>query len=698
MPSTFRSHHAPSHSHRASHRAPAPRLLAVLTGLLVLLVAPAAHAATTTLEGWGHSEWLGLSGVAGSQYVVPTPLPSASEATAAAVGHGSSFVLTPSGVLAAGSGTIGLGTAGTIDAPFTLLPGTAGARAVSAGEDARLILLDNGTVLGFGSNEYGSAGGTVNQAVLTPTSIAGLGDVTAIAAGGTFSLALEADGSVWAWGSAESLGSEPAASGPNTGMPTQVALPAGQKAVAIAAGFGHGLALLEDGSVWAWGSAFAGQVGNGIGGGAASVAAPVQAIAPPAVGAPRVTEISAGAYSSFALYSDGSFQAWGYNGEGELGLGNEAQEVPTPTAPSAALRTALPDNYPPLKQISAVGFTTYAIATSDDGVTGPVLAWGSNGEGQLGFGAGASSYDFAFPYTGAAGTTGQTDTEIPQRVGRLQDVPWLGVGSTGAAQIAPTEPTLQVAGLSDQLPFFSQALGTTSAPARAQLNSPGDPTTVTNIHITGADAGDFEIVGYNTNGAVGNTEQLPITVSSGGALYAYVRFIPSALGERFATLQVEGDGETASIQLSGYGTELPGNTLGAQGPPGATVVGATGPAGPLGPAGPTGAAGKNGVVVFEATASKASVKPGHTASLHFVFGNGTTSGFPKTKLSLSAPKGLHVSAGKSATLASLAAGKSRAVTLKLRVGAKTKRGSYRVTVTWELGSRKLTRTVQVRVL
>jgi hypothetical protein len=696
MRPTFRPHSAPSRPHGTPRRAPRAKLLAVLAGALVLLVAPAAHAATTTVEGWGRTEWLGLTGLVGTSYAVPTPLAGAGEATAAAVGRGHSFVLTPSGVLAAGSGDLGLGTAGTIDAPFTPIPGTAGATAVATGEDATLILQNDGTVLGFGGNEYGSAGGTVNKAVLTPTSIAGLGDVTAIAAGGTFSLALEADGSVWAWGSAESLGSVPAAAGNSTSTPTQVTLPAGQKAIAISAGYGHGLALLEDGSVWAWGSDFAGQVGNGIGGGEA-VAAPVQVIAPPAAGAPRVTEISAGAYSSFALYSDGSFQAWGYNGEGELGLGNGAQEVWAPTAPSSALVAKLPNNYPPLKEISAVGFTTYAIATSDDGVTGPVLAWGQNSEGQLGFGAGASIYEFAFPYTEAPGTTGQTATEIPQRVGRLQDVPWLGVGSTGATQIAPTEPTLQVAGLSDQLPFFSQELGTTSAPARAQLNSPGDPTTVTNIRVTGVDAGDFEIVGDNTNGGVGNAEPLPVTVSSTGALYVYVRFIPSGLGERFATLQVEGDGETASIQLSGYGTELPGNTPGPQGPPGATVVGPIGPAGSAGPTGPAGPAGKNGVVVFAANASKASVKPGHAASLRFVVGNGTTGGFPKTSLSVSAPKGLRLTGSKSATVASLAAGKSRTVTLKLEVGAKAKKGTYKVKVTWKLGGRTVTRIVQLRV-
>jgi hypothetical protein len=699
MPLTFRLRPARSRPPRTRRRAPGLRLLVALTGVLVLLVASAAHAATATVEGWGNGEALGLNGIVSTSYVVPTPLPGTDEATAAAVGEFDSFVLTPSGVLAAGTGILGLGGTESLNAPGTLIAGTAGAKALATGYDATLIVQGDGTVLGFGENQYGAAGGAVGDETLTPTPIPGLGDVTAVAAGGTFSVALEGDGSVWAWGQAQSLGSAPAAAGSNTGTPTRVALPGGLKAVAIATGYEHGLALLEDGSVWAWGGDSSGQIGNGIDEGG-PVATPVRVIAPPVIGAPRVTAISAGSYSSFALYSDGSFQAWGDNGEGELGLGNGAQEVSVPTAPSAALRAELPENYPPLTQLSALGSTTYAVAASDSGVSGAVLAWGGNGGAQLGFGEDPATYHFPFPYPngpppGSEPGAYPTDaTEIPQRVGRLQEVPWLGVGSSGAVQIAPTEPTLRPVN-GTPLPFFSHSLGTVSAPGSESFVSPGAPTTVTRIHITGPNAGDFELVGYNTSGGVGEAEPLPITVSSPGALTVYVRFVPSALGERFATLQVEGDGETASIQLSGYGSEPPGNTPGA--------VGGAGPVGPAGPAavngrnGINGTNGKNGVVVFAASATKTSVKPGHVASLRFVVGNGTSGAFPKTTLSVSAPKGLDLKGSRFATVASLAVGKSRAVTLKLKVGARARRGTYKVKVTWKLGNKSVTRSVRIRV-
>jgi hypothetical protein len=634
MPPMFRLRPARSRPHGAPRRAARARLLGALTGVLVAFGAPAAAHAATVIEGWGDAQAIGVGGW--GEVVGPTPIPVLEGATAAAVGidqytYGNSFVLTPNGVLSAGTGWLGFGGE-ALYAPYALIPGTSGAKAVAAGENQALILQADGAVLSINGG--------------APTPVAGLSDVTAIAAGGSLSLALEGNGSVWTVG----------------GTPTQVALPA--KATAIAVGWGHGLALLEDGSVWAWGENESGEVGNGEAGG--PVETPVQVIAPPAPGAPSVTAITAGLETSYALFSDGSFEAWGNNEGGKLGLGNGgAGELPdgyfgedTPTAPT--------ESYPPLTQISATRSGIYAIASSYAGVTAPVIALG----------------------------------ETIQREGRLQGVQWLGVGSLGNEEIAANTPTLQPAHTS--VPFYSHALGSFSAPEDVEVNSVGEPTSISNAHITGPDAGDFEIIGYNNSGAAGNYQPFPLAI---GDLHVYIRFSPQGLGERFATLVVEGEGEITDVELAGYGAEAPGNTPGATGETGATgpagTVGAVGPAGPTGSAGPagsTGPAGKNGVVVFAAAASKASVKPGHAASLSFVLGNGTTGGFPATSLSVSAPKGLDLQGGRSATVASLGAGDSRTVRLRLRVGAKAGRGVYKIDVTWKLGGRTVTRTVQLRVL
>ena len=71
-----------------------------------------------------------------------------------------------------------------------------------------------------------------------------------IAGGGSHSLALKSDGTVWAWGQNErgQLGDGTTS---NRSTPVQVSNLTG--VIAIAAGDSQSLALKSDGTVWAWG-------------------------------------------------------------------------------------------------------------------------------------------------------------------------------------------------------------------------------------------------------------------------------------------------------------------------------------------------------------------------------------------------------------------------------------------------------------
>jgi len=97
-----------------------------------------------------------------------------------------------------------------------------------------------------------------------------------------------------------------------------------QDAVSIAGGnsagsiYGHTLAAKSDGTVWAWGANTYGELGNGT---TTNSSYPVQILK--AAGQPLtgVIAVSAGYYSSYALLSDGTVWAWGYNGYGNLGDG-----------------------------------------------------------------------------------------------------------------------------------------------------------------------------------------------------------------------------------------------------------------------------------------------------------------------------------------------------------------------------------------
>jgi alpha-tubulin suppressor-like RCC1 family protein len=124
---------------------------------------------------------------------------------------------------------------------------------ISGGYRHNLMLKDDGTVWAVGGNEHGQLGiGTQSSKILVePVQVQGLTDVKAVSAGGTFSLALLKDGTVWAWGGNEQgeLGDD---SRKNKLTPVQVkGLPS---VLSIAAGSNNSVALGNGGEVWVWGS------------------------------------------------------------------------------------------------------------------------------------------------------------------------------------------------------------------------------------------------------------------------------------------------------------------------------------------------------------------------------------------------------------------------------------------------------------
>src|SRR2546428_836751 len=118
----------------------------------------------------------------------------------------------------------------------------------------------------------------------------------------------QAQGTAWAWGAnfAGQLGS-----GTNTISNRPVEVSGLSGVTAMAAGARHSLALKSDGTVWAWGDNGVGQLGNGTN---TTSNTPVEVS-----GLSGVTAIAGGVEHSLALKSDGTVWAWGDNGVGELG-------------------------------------------------------------------------------------------------------------------------------------------------------------------------------------------------------------------------------------------------------------------------------------------------------------------------------------------------------------------------------------------
>ena len=282
------------------------------------------------------------------------------------------------------SGQLGNGTTtntgcGCIDTPVQVsLPSGTTVTAIAGGLYDSIALTSSGNVLAWGDGGYGELG----NGGLGQSSIPGVVNlppgttVTAISSGLYFNLALTSAGQVYAWG-ANNYGQLGNGAASNSGCfciatPGQVTLPSGTNVIAIASGSNHSLALTSTGQVLAWGNGTRGQLGNGT---TMQSAVPVPVSLP---SGPAVTAIAGGGEHSLALDSSGHMLAWGYNFYGQLGNGTTTiSTVPVPVSlPSGILVSAI------------AGGKNHSLAVTSNG---KVYDWGSNVTGQLGNGTNVDS-------------------------------------------------------------------------------------------------------------------------------------------------------------------------------------------------------------------------------------------------------------------------------------------------------------------
>jgi alpha-tubulin suppressor-like RCC1 family protein len=186
---------------------------------------------------------------------------------------------------------------------------------LAAGQQHTLAPGPNGELLAWGDNASGELGdGTGHQATgpVTVTGLDGHGRVASVDAGSTHSLAVMEDGTVFAWGHNAS-GQLGDGSKQDSLVPKQIE--AVHDVRAVATGEGFSLVLESDGSVWAWGNNQSGELGDAKAPEDHTKPAMVYGLGPGS----DVVAISAGHSFGLVLKGDGAVLGWGNDASGQLG-------------------------------------------------------------------------------------------------------------------------------------------------------------------------------------------------------------------------------------------------------------------------------------------------------------------------------------------------------------------------------------------
>ncbi len=258
---------------------------------------------------------------------------------------------------------------------------------VSSGWFHNVAIQTDGTLWAWGRNNFGQLGDGSNIDRTSPVQIGSGNDWAFVDSGDYHTIAIKNDGTLWSWGQNDS-GQLGDGTFTNRNTPLQIGTDTNWHSVSLGTKFT--LALKSNGEIWGWGETGSNQLGIGIS--ALNQNVPVH------VGTDADwIAIAAGANFGLAVKTNGTLWGWGDHNNAALGNGQITGTTLHPTPSGAATNWAA----------IATGNTTTLALRSDD----TLWSWGGNTFGALGTGAAAND-----------------PSEIPMQVGNASDWAYISMG------------------------------------------------------------------------------------------------------------------------------------------------------------------------------------------------------------------------------------------------------------------------------
>ena len=277
-----------------------------------------------TLWSWGNNSMGQLGNGTFIDNYTPTQFGSATNWKSIAAGGHSSFAIKADGTLWAWGnnefpGMLGDGTWINKNTPIQIGTDT-NWQSVDSGYSHTVAIKKDGTLWAWGDNYNGQCGDGTTISISTPKQIGIESNWKSVIGGGGHTVAIKTNGTLWSWGG-NSVGQLGDGTIIDKAIPTQIGL--GTNWQSIAVGVNYNVAIKIDKTLWTWGQNTEGQLGDNT---IVNKKSPIQV----GIDTNWGESLAAGNGATFGIKSDGTLWAWGSNYTQQLGDGTTFNKY-TPT-------------------------------------------------------------------------------------------------------------------------------------------------------------------------------------------------------------------------------------------------------------------------------------------------------------------------------------------------------------------------------